>query len=101
MQKAQFEPSIYQGEYSENEKNFIVNHINRFHLNDEMYKTNALMAFFEDVIETEGHIVHTPENNMVVTLFKRKLEGLNKEEILRICKKLYIYYSVRLRESGE
>jgi len=98
--KARFEPSEYQGEYSENEKAYIIDHINRFHLNDESYKTNALMAFFEDVIETGGHIVHTPTNNLVVKLFKDKLKGLEKEQIVQICNKLYIYYSVKLKEGN-
>ena len=57
------------------------------------------MAFFEDVIEADGHILHTPENNIVVTIFKKKLEGLEKKQILKICKKLYLYYTVKKKES--
>lgn len=98
VQKAQFEPSEYQGEYSEKEKEYIIEHINKFHLNDEVYKTNALMIFFEDVIETGGHIVHTPANNMLVDLFKERLKGLDKEQIVKICSKLYVYYSIKLKE---
>lgn len=98
VQKALFEPSTYQGEYSEAEKEFITNHINRFHLNDETYKTNALMTFFEDVINSDGYIVKTPENNMVVNLFKKRLEGSRREDVLRICSKLYNYYVIKLKD---
>lgn len=99
VQNAQFEPSVYQGQYSEEEKRYIIDHINKFHLNDEKYKTNALMTFFEDVIEADGHMIRTPENNIVVTIFKKKLEGLGREQILKICKKLYLYYTVKKKES--
>lgn len=97
VQNGWFEPSTFQGEYSEAEKGFIKSHINRFHLNDEKYKTNALMTFFEDVIGSGGYLIHTPENNMVVKIFKEKLVGLEKQDILKICQKLYIYYHVKLR----
>ncbi len=97
VQNGWFEPSAFQGEYSEQERQFIEKHINRFHLNDEAYRTNALITFFEDVIEGEGHIVRTPENNMVVRVFKKRLEGLERQDVLRICKKLYTYYMVKLK----
>ena len=62
-------------------------------MNDKTYRTNALFIFFRDVIEGEGHIVRTPENNMVVKVFKKRLEGLNKQDVLKICEKLYTYYN--------
>lgn len=97
IQKAWFEPSTFQGEYSVAEKRFIECHINRFHLNDEKYRTNALMTFFEDVIGSDGYIIHTPENNLVVRIFKEKLKGLEKQDVLKICQKIYTYYRVKLR----
>lgn len=45
VQNGWFEPSAFQGEYSEQERQFIEKHINRFHLNDEAYRTNALITF--------------------------------------------------------
>ncbi len=98
VQNGWFEPSEFQGEYSEREKQFIEHHINEFHLNDEAYRTNALITFFRDVIEGEGHIIQTPENNMVVKVFKKRLEGLKRQDVLKICNKLFTYYEVKLKE---
>lgn len=95
---AQFEPSEYQGEYSESEKQFIRDHINRFHLNDVKYQTNALKNFFEDVIEKQGRTLKTEENNLIVCIFKERLKNLSQDDILNVCKKLYTYYTIKFRE---
>lgn len=60
------------------------------------YKRN-LKELLNKTSEGEGHIVRTPESNMVVRVFKKRLEGLERQDVLRICKKLYTYYMVKLK----
>lgn len=92
---AKFEPSAFQGSYSDYEKVVIQDHIDHFCLNDVKYRSNQLKEFIENVIETDGHIPTMECNNLVVELFKERLNELEKEEVLKVCKKIYTYYAVK------
>lgn len=92
---AKFEPSSFQGEYSDFEKNIIKDHINHFCLNAVEYRPAQLKEFIENVIETEGHISTMECNNLVVQLFKERLQRLEKKDVLKLCTKIYTYYAAK------
>lgn len=77
-------------EYSKQEIEFIENHIKRFRLNSESEKTKQLVAFLKDTIDHEGYYTNMEYNHYIVELFVNKLQGKSREEIVKICKSLYI-----------
>lgn len=60
-------------EYAACENIFILDHINRFHLNAEEGKTKQLIHFIEDIIECDGHYTKLEYNNMIVALFVEQI----------------------------
>lgn len=85
-------------EYAVCENIFILDHINRFHLNAEEGKTKQLIHFIEDTIECDGHYTKVEYNNMIVALFVEQiLDGKTQEEILKICKLIYSYSFSKFR----
>lgn len=76
--------------YSEQEIEFMEDHIKRFRLNGEREKTKQLVAFLKDTIDCEGRYTKMEYNHYIVELFMEKLQGKTREEILKICKLLYI-----------
>lgn len=85
-------------EYSENEKIFILDHINRFQLNAEGGKTKQLIHFIEDTIECDGHYTKVECNNLIVELFiEQFLNGKTQKEILKICTLIYSYSFSKFR----
>lgn len=76
--------------YAEQELEFIEDHIKRFRLNGECEKTKQLVAFLKDTIDCEGRYTRMEYNHYIVELFVEKLQGKTREEILKICKFLYI-----------
>ncbi|MCI8364748.1 MAG: hypothetical protein HFG34_07335 [Eubacterium sp.] len=87
--QSKFQPSN-KYEYSEQEIEFIEDHIRRFRLNGEREKTKQLTAFLKDTIDHEGFYTNMEYNHYIVELFVNRLEGKTREEILKICESLYI-----------
>lgn len=84
-------------EYSEQEKEFIEDHIKRFRLNDEREKTRQLVAFLKDTIDNEGYYTKMEYNHYIVELFVNELQGKSREDIVRVCKYLYIKAVVKFQ----
>lgn len=76
--------------YSDRERRFINAHINRFRLNDPRYRSRQLFDFVESVIDSNGKIPMYECNNMITEIFRKKLLGRPKEEVLKICESIYI-----------
>lgn len=72
-------------------------HIRQFKLNDADYKTEAMIEFIEDTIEADGKYSRHENrySNYIVDLFVEKLKGYSPEEVLKICKRLYVNYQLR------
>lgn len=88
--KMEFEPKEdVQNPLTDKEKQFVRLHIKRFHLNDPKYRTTQLRDFIAMVIDNEGKFPAYEYNNLVVQLFAEQLRTLQKEECLKICKKIY------------
>lgn len=84
--------------YSENEKLFVRDHINRFHLNAEGDKTKQLIHFIKDTIERDGYYTKVEYNNLIVELFvEQVLNGKTQDEILKICRLIYSYSFSKFR----
>lgn len=76
--------------YSEQEIEFMEDHIKRFHLNGEREKTRQLVNFLKDTIDHEGYYTKMEYNHYIVELFVDRLQGRTREEILKVCTCLYI-----------
>lgn len=85
-----FEPAKDRHTYSDRELNFIGAHINRFRLNDPKYRTRELYDFIQNVIDSNGKIPTYEYNNLIVKLFREKLSGKNREDILKICESIFL-----------
>lgn len=88
--KMEFEP-IENEEHilTDEERRFVIAHINRFHLNDPKYKTTQLRDFVALVIDMNGKIPVYEYNNLVVDLFAEQLKQKTREECLKICSSIY------------
>lgn len=83
-------------QYTRDEKCFIQDHINRFHLNARNEKTKQLIYFIEDTIEKDGLYTKVEPNNLIVELFVEQiLVGRTREEVLKICKMIYRYSFIK------
>lgn len=85
-----FKPSE-NSKYTAREKEFIQRHIDRFHLNDKVTKTEQLIKFLEDTINRNGEYTQVEYNNLIVKLFVKKLQGKSQDEIFKICSTIYEY----------
>lgn len=85
----EFEPAKENHTYSEKDLQSIESHIKRFHLNDSQYRSRQLFEFLKGVIDNGGVIPSYEYNNMTVELFREKLVGKSKEEVLKICEAIY------------
>lgn len=90
VMKMEFQPSFGKHTYTQEELNFIYEHINRFRLNDARYKTRQLYEFIKIIIDHQGFIPKYQFSNMIVELFFIKLVGRSTEEILKICRSIYL-----------
>lgn len=90
VMKMEFEPATDRYTYSDREIIFINAHINRFRLNDPEYRTHQLCDFIKNVIDNEGKIPAYEYNNLIVKLFQEKVSGRPRDEILKICKSIYV-----------
>ena len=80
--------------YDASDMDILEHHIRQFKLNDDGYKTEALMEFVEDTIEAEGKYSKYKNrySNYIVDLFVEKMKGYPAEDVLKICEKIYINY---------
>jgi 5-methylcytosine-specific restriction endonuclease McrA len=88
--KMEFEPKEDENnKLTAQERRFVKAHINRFHLNDPVYRTTQLRNFVQLVIDTNGKIPTYEYNNLIVKLFAKQLEVKSVEERLKICSTIY------------
>lgn len=78
-----FISSINKG-YTDNEKQFINEHINRFNLNDSRYRIKEFIYLIEDIIENNNIHKRNRYCNLVVELFLDKIQSFPKEKALKI-----------------
>lgn len=76
--------------YSDKELHFIETHIKRFRLNDSKFRSRQLFDFVRNVIDNHGNIPVYEYNNLVVKLFYEKFKNKSREEILKICKSIFV-----------
>ena len=86
----QFEPAQKSHTYSDRELRFIEAHIKRFRLNDPQFRSRQLFEFVKNVIDNNGNIPKYEYNNLTVKLFRENLKDKSSEEILKICKNIFI-----------
>lgn len=86
----EFEPAKDEYTYSNKELRFIEAHIKRFRLNDPEYRSRQLFEFVRNVIDNNGKIPEYEYNNLIVELFREKLSDKSREEILKICKSIFV-----------
>lgn len=87
--KLEFEPST-SILYTDEEKEFINEHISKFNLNDPKYRTRELLKFCKDVIYGDNYLRKGKYNNYIVDLFMDKLEALDKKARVRLCGYIYM-----------
>lgn len=96
IMSAEFIPSR-KYRYDDEDILILEHHIRQFRLNDTEYRTGALIEFIEDTIEADGNF-NRHENrysNYIVDLFAIKLMGYSRQQVLKICEKIYINYQLR------
>jgi hypothetical protein len=86
----EFEPAEDKFTYSSKEIKFIRAHIMRFRLNDSRYRSCQLFDFVRNVIDNNGNIPTYEYNNLIVNLFQKRLLGRSREEVLKICKSIFM-----------
>lgn len=86
----EFEPAKDSHTYSDSELRFIEAHIKRFRLNDPQFRSRQLFEFVKNVIDNNGNIPKYEYNNLTVKLFRENLKDKSSEEILKICKNIFI-----------
>ena len=86
----EFEPANGDHTYSDAEKNFIGEHMNRFRLNDPRYRTRQLYDFIRNVVDNHGNLPAYEYNNLLVKLFREKLMGRTQEEVAKICESIFV-----------
>lgn len=86
----EFEPAKDLHIYSDRELQFIEAHINRFRLNDPKFRSQQLYDFIKNVIDNNGNLLKYEYNNLTVKLFCEKLTDKSSQEILKICKNIFI-----------
>lgn len=85
----EFQPAISSHTYSEKEIAFIDMHIQRFRLNDPVYRTRQLYDFIRNVIDNQGKLPEYEFNNWIVKQFYSQMEGKSQSEILKICTSIF------------
>lgn len=86
----EFEPARNTYTYSCGEICFIEAHIKRFRLNDSRYRSRQLFDFVRNVIDHNGKIPVYEYNNLIVKLFCKKIADKSPDEILKICKSIFV-----------
>lgn len=96
IMKMEFQPNTNLHAYSEKELIFINRHILRFRLNDPKYKTNKLVEYIKNVIDSGGILQEYEYDNLIVKLFADKIKEKTAEEKVDICSKIYTMVFMRL-----
>lgn len=96
IMKMEFQPNTNLHTYSEEELIFINRHILRFRLNDPKYKTNKLVEYIKNVIDSGGILQEYEYDNLIVKLFADKIKEKTTEEKVDICSKIYTMVFMRL-----
>ena len=86
--KLEFEPNTTE-EYTQEENNFIRQHIKQFNLNDSQYRTREILRCCEDIINGDITLRKGKYNNYIVDLFMDKLEGLSSQDKIKLCTVIY------------
>lgn len=86
----EFEPAKDSHTYSDRELRFIEAHIKRFRLNDPKFRSRQLFDFIKNVIDNNGNLPKYEYNNLTVKLFCEKLMNMSSEEVLKICRNIFI-----------
>lgn len=76
--------------YTDEEKEFINQHISKFNLNDSKYRTREILKFCEDVINGDTSLRKGKYNNYIVDLFMDKLKNLDEQARLKLCGSIYM-----------
>lgn len=84
-----FQPAVSGHSYSEQEIQYIEEHIRRFHLNDPKYRTKSLFEFVKQVIDHHGILSNYEYNNWLVEQFAKMLSDRSQEEALKLCEAIY------------
>lgn len=80
------------------EKEFIYDHINMFHLNDKVFRTNEVYRFCKDVINNEHiNLEKHRYDNMIVDILINALCPLPEDSIRKICEVIYLTGVIRAR----
>lgn len=87
--KLSFEPSAAVS-YTDEEKEFINQHISKFNLNDSKYRTRELLKFCEDIINGDTYLRKGKYNNYIVDLFMDKLKNLDEQARVKLCGSIYM-----------
>lgn len=85
-----FEPAKDLHTYSDRDLHLIEEHIKRFRLNDPKFRSRQLFDFVRNVIDNNGNLPKYEYNNLTVKLFCERLADRSSNEILNICKKIYM-----------
>lgn len=86
----EFQPAKNRYTYSNKEIAFIDAHIKRFRLNAPQFRSRQLFDFIKNIVDNNGKIPVYEYNNLVVELFKEKLSNKSQEEVLKICKSIFV-----------
>ena len=95
LYQCKYIPSRNCGEYDEEELAIIEGHIKQFALNGADRKNYELEKFCKNVIDNRCLMQGYEYNNLVVELFRKKLQGISMKEAINICKTIYpnVHYS--------
>ena len=80
--------------YTDEEKDFIWDHIQQFQLNDSEDSREQLLYYIKMIIDTGGKLPEYEYNNYIVKLFAEKIEEYSIEKRVRICKVLNVALNV-------
>lgn len=78
-----------QGEYNKEEKSIIEGHIKLFGLNSPERKNFEVSRYCKNVIDNHSINLGYEYNNLLVDLFRRKLQCVDLAEAVKICRVIY------------
>lgn len=87
--KCKYIPSQSEGQYVEEELAIINEHIKLFGLNSPERKNYEIAKYCKNVIDNESLMNGIEYNNLVVDLFRKKLQNLEIREAIKVCKIVY------------
>ena len=83
-----FEPSSL-GKYSNEEFEYIEQHIKQFKLNDSKYRTKELFRFCEDILSGDKSLRMGKYNNMIVDLLIDQIKSMEFKDIVQLCEMVH------------